>query len=490
MPEIQANAWICPICGYIHYGPQPPDECPVCGALKEVFEPYYAPAAAPKRWLCLDCGYMHEGANPPDECPVCGAPAERFELLEETASGAASDATLQVVIAGAGIAGVSAAEALRKAAPAAGITLLSNEAQLPYYRLNLTRYLAGELPASQLPLHPQEWYTRNNVDLLGGVELTALDVEKKQVLLHNGRRLPYDRLILAVGAAPFIPPIPGAQRRNVFTLRSVQDADAILAASSAGSCVCIGGGLLGLETAGALARRGVQVTVLESLPWLLPRQLNETAGRLMEARVKKLGIDLRSGARTRELTGGEAVDGVLLEDGTHLRANVVVFSAGVRSRLNLAKGSGLQVNQGILVNDAMQTSNPEIFAAGDAVEHRGVLYGTWAPAQLQGVAAGQSVVGAGSGFKGVTRSNTLKVLGIELFSIGRITPEAGERVVEGGDADRFASFLFSGNLLAGAILLGDASPSSLVHRAIDEKRDFTTLLDKNPNVGNILASLE
>lgn len=462
MTSAPRPAWVCPICGYIHYGEQPPEECPICGTLGDQFEAYRETASP----------YGDLEAAPAEPAPQ-GAQAQT------------------VVIAGAGIAGVSAAEALRKAAPQAEILLVSEESELPYYRLNLTRYLAGEVGADQLTLHPESWYREQRIQLQLGCKLSGLDAAKKELTFQDGSCLNYDQLILATGAHPFVPPLPGTERRNVTTLRTRRDADFLLAESQTnGECICIGGGLLGLETAGGLARRGVQVTVLENMAWLLPRQLNAAAASRLQAHLLSLGISVRTAARTRQLVGDRTVRGVELEGGECLPAGLVVISAGVRSNLALAQQAGLGVRQGIQVDDALRTSHPEIFAAGDAAEHGGTVYGTWAPAQIQGAAAGLSAAGQPAVFRPLPRSNTLKVLSIDLFSIGQFEPTGpAERVVEGGQDGSYACFLFHENLLLGAILLGDSSPAARVKQLVEEKLPCEVLLRPGMRAQDIIAEL-
>lgn len=448
-------AWICPVCGYIHYGSEPPDECPVCGTLKELFEPYEQPGIA------------------------SSTPAEKEK----------------VVIVGAGIAGVSAAESLHKTDPAAEIVLLSSDSILPYYRMNLTRYLAGEVKAEALPLHPEDWYKENGIDLRLNVELSSIDTIKKSVTSKSGEVIAFDKLILTTGAAPFVPPIPGADKKNVMTLRTKQDADMILKICQPGTnVVCIGGGILGLENAGGLARRGVHVTVLEDQPWLLSRQLNETAAAVFELYIKTLGITARTAVKTQELVGGESVEGALLNTGETLPADVVVISTGVRSNISMAKAAGLNVNQGIIVDDSMRTSHPDIFAAGDSAEHKGIVYGTWSPALAEGLTAGNTAGGGSVVFTGLPRSNLLKVLGIDMYSIGPTAPaEPLDMLVEERSNGYYTSFLFRGNHLIGSMLLGDASLSGKVKKAIEEKMDLSQLVGKKPDVTQVkeyLAGIE
>lgn len=498
MSDSQSKAWMCSVCGYVHYGPEPPDFCPVCGASKEMFEPYTeAPAApmptGPTQWRCLNCGYIHEGPEPPAYCPVCGATADRFEPYAPEAEIGQHEGEIQkVVIVGAGIAGVSAAESLRKTAPQAEILLLSKEADLPYYRLNLTRYLAGDVTADQLPLHPESWYADQKIDLLLNSELRTIDLEQKQLVLSDGSQHSYDKLILTVGSHPFVPPFPGVNRENVTAFRTKAHADAILQACQADvKCVCIGGGLLGLETAGALARRGVDVTLLEGHGWLLPRQLNQRAGELLENYVASQGISLRKHARTQEILGDERVQGILLKDGSTIPADLVIITTGVRSNSYLGRLAGLDVNRGVIVDNTLQTSHPDVFAAGDVAEHRGVTYGIWGPSQFQGTIAGINAAGEHAEFVGIPRSNMLKVLGYDLFSIGQIlTEDASYEIIDAEHDGKYFYFVFHDNYMVGSILLGNTTLSAGVKKIVEQHHDCSTVLQKRPGVEEILGFVE
>ncbi len=497
MSDTQPNAWMCSVCGYIHYGPEPSDYCPVCGASKELFEPYTEiPAqatAAPQQWHCLNCGYIHEGTEPPVYCPICGATANRFEpYAADTGVSAHEGIKQKVVIVGAGIAGFSAAEALRKASSQAEIVFVSKEPHLPYYRLNLTRYLAGEVKAEQLPLHLESWYKEQNIQLLSETELRTFDADKKELAFADGRQLTYDKLVLTVGSHPFIPPFPGVHRENVTALRTRADADFILNACQQNTrCVVIGGGVLGLETAGALTRRGVDVTLLEGHGWLLPRQLNQQAGELLEQYVTATGIALRKHSRTQELVGDEKVRGILLKDDSTIPADLVIITTGVRSNSYLARLAGLDVNRGIVVNNKLQTSHPDIFAAGDVAEHRGVTYGTWGPAQYQGTIAGMNIGGETAEFAGIPRSNMLKVLGCDLFSIGQILMEdASYEIIDAEQEGNYFYFVFRDNYMVGSILLGDTSFSAGVKKIVEKRHDCSKVLQTRPGAKEILDFVE
>jgi nitrite reductase (NADH) large subunit len=445
-----------------------------------------------KTWVCSMCGYIYYGPEPPEECPVCGASKDQFTLSKEDETSPVMEAPSivvhRVVVVGAGIAGVSAAEAIRKTAPQAEITLISNEAYLPYYRLNLTRYLAGEINTDQLSLHPEIWYNIHNIRLIRNTEARTLDLENKELQLSDNSRIPFDRLVLTAGSHPFVPPIPGANRKNVTVLRTRNDADYILKAGQRNrKIICIGGGLLGLETAGALARRGAEVSVLEHQAWLLPRQLNETASKRFQTLVQARGISVRAKVNVRELVGDEAVHGVLLEDGSTLPADLVVISAGVRSNIDLARQAGIEVKQGILVDSHMRTSHPDVFAAGDVTEYQGMLYGLWNPAQTQGAIAGTNAAGITVEFTEIPRSATLKVLGIELFNIGIISPDAATDIVrEKISDDAYYCLVFRNNLLVGSILLGDTALYPKIKKVVEGRQDCSQWLQNGYDAAHIL----
>ena len=466
-------AWKCEVCGYIHTGSEPPESCPVCGAGADAFSRFEAAPAAPaprrvRAWRCRVCGYVHGGEEPPDECPVCGASKEEFEPEEEVAPPAAAATDVRrLVIVGGGVAALTAADHARRASPKCAITLVSREAGLPYYRLNLTRLLAGEVDEASLVMQPHSWFDEAHIDFRQD-EVMAIERERHELTLRGGGTLPYDRLILATGAHPFIPPIPGVDRRGALPFRTRADAAALLERARPGApCVCIGGGLLGLEAAGALARRGMRVTVVEGFGWLLPRQLAEPAGRLLERHLEGLGMAVRCAARVEAIEGAAAVTGVRLASGEVLPAALVVLSAGVRPNSHLARQAQLDVKSGVIVDDRMASSDPTILAAGDVAEHRGVVYGIWPAAYAQGAVAGTNAVGGAAEFHGLPPSNRLKVLAVDVFSIGQAQPgDASFRVFERTEGGRYVRLVCRDGVLVGANLYGDTSQAGVVTDAI------------------------
>lgn len=445
-----------------------------------------------KAWRCAVCGYVYYGDEPPEECPVCGAPTAEFEsaAVEEQLVHA-TELSGKIVIAGAGIAGLSAAESAREHAPDAEIVLISTDSELPYYRLNLTRFLAGEISDQDLPVHPPEWYAENRIEILRGNSLHRINASEKNVKLQDGSIAAFDKLVVTTGAYPFIPPVPGTELTGVFSLRTAENARSILRAVKPDArVVVIGGGILGLETAGALVRRGAGVTVLEAYDHLMPRQLNATGSKVLLKHLGTLGIDVIHQARAERIEGEESVSGVRLTDGSSVSADLVVIAVGVRSNAWMLREAGLIVNRGVLVDNFMRTSNPNILAAGDVCEHDGILYGSWAAAQYQGRIAGMNAAGVPTEFGGIPRSHMLKILGKDMVSIGQIKPDDGSyRIVEDRESGCYRMFLFHDDLLTGTLLIGDVSLAASARSAIEERRSFSTLLAGTPVAQTVADTL-
>ncbi len=498
----ETKSWVCTVCGYVHHGDAPPDGCPICGAPADLFiekepaAPVVEKKTAAESWRCLNCEYIHNGDAPPvDGCPVCAAKPDRFEAMQaKTAetTGADTGAGEKIVIIGAGIAGVSAAEAIREKSVAAGIELLSNDCDYPYYRLNLTRYLAGDITDDSLLLQSEKWYDENRILIRLNTEVDQIDRENKKVHLKNGAVVDYTKLIIASGAHAFMPPFAGSNKKNIFLLRHKRDADNIFKLSEKSrKCVCIGGGILGLEAAGALAARGLDVTVIEGHGWLLPRQLNKTGGDILEAHAEKQGIKFIKQARIKEFIGDESAHEVLLDNGDAVQGDFFIISTGIRSNTYFARKSGLTVDRGVIVDDYLRTSDDSIWAAGDVCQHRGTVYGIWGPAMFQGKIAGQNALGEGVEFEGIARSNMLKVLNFDLFSIGFINPEdAGYDIYEAVTGTDYSYFVFRDNHLVGAITLGDTSLSAEIKHAIEQKVDFSDILSDDPSAQKIIIKLK
>jgi len=484
----------CVICGYIHNGDTPPEVCSVCGASAAEFELFAQPLVAPKKqstfWRCLNCEYIYEGNEAPDLCPVCGVKRDNFEVYSLKDSNEVRTVTGNIIIIGGGIAGLAAAEEIRSRSADTTITILSAEKQLPYYRLNLTRYLAQEITKDNLMIHPDNWYEENKIKFISGQEVKTIQTVTKQVELQNGTTLSYDKLIVAMGAHPFIPPITGSKLTNVVTVRTVEDADYIVQRIPVTDhCICIGGGILGLETAGAIAKSGIKVTLVEGAPWLMPRQLNTQGAEVLKRYLAGIGIEVRENTKIKEITGHDLCQGIMLEDGEIIPAGLVIITAGVRPNTYLARKAGLEVDNGLVVNNYMQTSDANIFAAGDVTEHHGMMYGLWNVAQYQGKVASLNAIGIETQFGGVPRSNVLKILGLDLFSIGDINPIDGSYYnYEQEESDRYFNFVIRDGKIVGSIIIGDKALAIKVKQAVEKATHFPHDLHKDVN--SIIRTLQ
>lgn len=423
-----------------------------------------------KAYRCTVCGYVHEGDAPPDQCPVCGVGAEFFEAevavqpsptaltasatsVENEPTGSASP--VYRLIVGGGGAAFAAVESLRAADPTAPIALIHREPELPYDRMSLTRYLAGEVNRDRLPLANRAWFDSRHVTLIQG-EVRSIDRDGHRVVLGDGREVRWDRLLLATGAHAFMPSWPGVHREGVQGVRTLDQADAILGAiASHRRVVCIGGGLLGLEAAGALARRGAQVTLLEEGQSLLPRQLARSAGEHLAGHLDRAGVALRTGVKVTEILGDESVRGVQLSDGTALPADWVLVTAGVRPNIDLPRSAGLLCGRGAVVDDTLRTSDPDIFAAGDLAEHRGRCPGLWSVAIEQGRIAGLGLAGRHATYTPKSLATLLKVLDLPVMSLGQFEAlDDRDQVKEQEQGARFLRVILREDRIVGANLVG------------------------------------
>lgn len=382
------------------------------------------------------------------------------------------------IIIGNGVAGNAAAESIRKFDETGKIIIFSKGKYPFYYVPALPEYLAGEKDARGLIIHPLDWYGKKRIDLHLETDIASIDPEQKAVVTGRGERYSYDRLLLATGGISFVPPIKGADLEGVFSLRTLEDAEKIKEyAAGAGEAVLIGGGLLGLEAGNGLRKAGLKIKVVEFFPRLLPRQMDVPGAAMLQRQMEDMGFVFHLGAKTREIKREAGRLHVELEEGGSLGADLVLISAGVRPELTLAGALGLEIDKGVKVDDRMKTSRDDIYAAGDLIEHRGRFYGIWPAAMEQGKAAGAAMAGQDVKYEGTVISNTLKVVGIDLFSAGEIDAEATlESLVSKDEAQNiYRKLVIKDNKLVGAILLGDIHGSREIQQAIKQGADITAI---------------
>jgi len=397
---------------------------------------------------------------------------------------------MKLVMIGNGMAGVRALEELLKIAPDLyDITVFGAEPHPNYNRILLSPVLAGEQTLEQIVLNDWAWYQDNGITLHAGWTVTEVDRVKRLVHAKNaaGETLsaPYDRLIMATGSNPFILPIPGKDLQGVLAYRDIADTQAMIdAAAQYKHAVVIGGGLLGLEAANGLMKRGMDVTVVHVSPWLMERQLDDVAGKLLQKSLQERGMKFLMGANTQELVGGAdgRVQRVKFKDGSEVPAELVVMAVGIRPNTALAESMGLHVNRGIVVSDTLQTTtDARIYAVGECAAHRGIAYGLVAPLFEQGKVLANHLAEYGIGrYTGSLTSTKLKVTGIDLFSAGNFMggDDTEEIVMSDPGAGVYKKLVLKDDKLIGACLYGDTVDGSWYFKLLRDGRPVADIRDK------------
>jgi nitrite reductase (NADH) large subunit len=385
----------------------------------------------------------------------------------------------KLVIIGNGMAPGRMLEHLFEKAPGRfDVTIFNAELRVNYNRLMLSPVLSGEKTYEDIITHDDDWYAGHGVTLHKSAKIVAIDRAAKTVTSENGITAAYDKLVIATGSSPFIIPVPGHGLPGVLVYRDLDDVEKMLEiAKGKGKAVVIGGGLLGLEAAAGLKQQGMDVTVLHLMPTLMERQLDPAAAYLLERAINERGIRVITKANTHAVVGETRVEGVKLDDGTILPAEIVVMAVGIRPSTQLAKEAGLAVGRGIIVDDAMRTSDPDIFSLGECAEHRNVCYGLVAPLYEMGaVIADQLCVGSAN-YQGSVTSTKLKVTGIDLFSAGDFAEGEGreEIVLRDAAAGVYKRLVLKDNKIIGAVLYGETSDGPWFFDLLKKGADITEL---------------
>jgi nitrite reductase (NADH) large subunit len=382
-----------------------------------------------------------------------------------------------LVVVGNGMAGMNCLEQILAYAPQFQVTVFGDETHVNYNRIMLSSVLAGEKDPDDITINTLDWYRTNGIDLRLGIRIVDVDATRKTVTGDDGSVTPYDTLLLATGSSAWMPPIDGLTRDGVFVFRTLDDTRGLLARAAPGKkAIVIGGGLLGLEAARGLQVQGCNVTVVHLMPSLMERNLDPDGGQYLLMKLEELGIRVLLGRTTTAILGNGHVEGVALLDGECLDADLVVVAAGIRPNVDLALKAGLDVNRGIVVNDHMETSDPDIFAVGECVEHRGVCYGLVAPLFEQGKVLAATITGnRGPTYAGTVQAAKLKIVGVDVFSAGDWSEQNAEPVrYEDRALGVYKKLTVRNGKLAGVILVGDTSDS---HRYMDWLRNDTDLAE-------------
>ncbi len=390
----------------------------------------------------------------------------------------------KLVLIGNGMAGVRTLEELFKhSEDGAGsdlydVTVIGAEPHPNYNRIMLSPVLASEKTIDDIILNTTEWYEENNIDLITGDAVTEINRVNKVVVTESGRRVTYDRLLIATGSNPFIIPVPGAEKEGVIGFRDIHDVDTMLeAARIYKKAVVIGGGLLGLEAANGLMKQGMEVTVVHLLDALMERQLDKPASDMLKLSLEEKGLNFMMEAQTAEITGEKRVTGVKFTDGSNVDADLVVMAVGIRPNMALAEAAGIYCERGVVVNDTMQTYDPKIYAVGECVQHRNECYGLVAPLFEQAKVAANHLAQVGSRrYQGSMTSTKLKVTGIDLFSAGEFNEEDGDEalVMQDVASGVYKKLVIRDDKIKGAVLFGDTMDGTWYFQLM---RDETNIAD-------------
>ena len=380
---------------------------------------------------------------------------------------------MRAVIIGNGLAGTIAAKTLRELNPQVEVVVFAEE-NYPYYpRPNLIEYIAGKLPYERIFAFSEEWHVRQKIDIRLGTAVRKIHPRSREVELDGDRRESYDVLLVANGASSSIPPIKGVDKKGVFALRTLDDARAIIDyVQDHRRVVIIGGGLLGLEIARAVRLRGAEVEVVEFFDRLLPRQLDVQGASLLRSQIEGLGIRVRLGVTTEEILGQEDVKGIRLKGGADVSADMAVIAAGVRPNLGLSQDAGLATDRGLVVDDRLRTSHPQVFAAGDNIQHRGKVYGIIPASFDQARTVAYNMLGEEKKYEGTIPANTLKVVGLYVTSLGLANPEGqGYEEIRKFMKEEgiYKKVVLQDGALVGAIWMGTKKGINEIARAVTAK---------------------
>jgi nitrite reductase (NADH) large subunit len=369
------------------------------------------------------------------------------------------------------------------------IAVIGDEPRLAYNRVLLSSVLAGETASHDIELRPASWWRDRGVTLKYGCRATEIDVGRHELKIANEESVSFSRLVLATGSTPLRLNVPGSDLVGVHTFRDSRDVDLLLTlAAQKKRVVVVGGGLLGLEAAYGLAKAGAPVTLIHLMDRLMERQLDAPAADLLKTLVERKGIKVLLNANTARLHGEMRVDGVELTDGRRIDADAVIFAAGIRPNIGLAKDAGIAVGRGIMVDDHLQTATPEIFALGECAEHRGICYGLVEPAYEQARILAQHLAGKTAAYGGSVVATNLKVSGVSVFSAGDFIGAEGSETILLSDVRHgtYKKLVISEGRLAGAVLVGDVE-SALWYLELIRSREPVARIRRDMMFGRSVA---
>lgn len=396
----------------------------------------------------------------------------------------------RLVIVGNGMAAARLVDELAKYALGRyAVAVIGDEPRLAYNRVLLSSVLAGETGSHEIELRSADWWRDRGVTLRYGYRVSEIDTGRREIKIEGEESMEYSKLVLATGSTPLRLGLPGADLFGVHTFRDTRDVDLLLTLAAARKrVVVIGGGLLGLEAAYGLAKAGAEVTLLHLMDRLMERQLDAPAADLLKTLVERKGVRILLNASTARIAGERQVEAVELADGNRITADAVIFAAGIRPNVALARDAGIVVNRGIVVNDVMQAASPDIYAIGECAEHRGTCYGLVEPAYEQARVLAQHLAGRPAAYQGSVVSTNLKVSGVAVFSAGDFMGGEGSESLVLSDRRRgaYKKLVIADGRLTGAVLIGDTA-EALWYLELIRNRDKVAAIRGDMMFGRALA---
>lgn len=395
-----------------------------------------------------------------------------------------------LVIVGNGMAAARLVDELAKTSLGRyAVAVIGEEPRLAYNRVLLSSVLAGETGSHEIELRPADWWRHRGVTVRYGYRVTEIDTGRRELKIEGEESMEYSKLVLATGSTPLRLNVPGADLAGVHTFRDTRDVDLLLSLAAAKKrVVVVGGGLLGLEAAYGLAKTGTPVTLLHLMDRLMERQLDGPAADLLKTLVERKGIRILLNASTARIHGEDHVEAVELADGSRIEADAVIFAAGIKPNIALARDAGIAVNRGIVVNDEMQTASPDIYALGECAEHRGTCYGLVEPAYEQARVLARHLAGRPAAYQGSVVSTNLKVSGVSVFSAGDFMGADGSESLVLSDVRRgtYKKLVIADGRLTGAVLIGDTI-DALWYLELIRNRDKVAAIRTDMMFGRALA---
>ena len=399
----------------------------------------------------------------------------------------------KIVIVGNGIAAITAIKSIREIDKDTEIHLFGDEKFFPYNRIRLSKGILDKLEEEKILLQKKDWYESNGIKLYKDKKVISIDTDKKEVIISGNLKISYTKLLLANGSSNISPSITGIDKAEVFTLKTLDDAWNIIEGIKSNEKILnIGAGIQGLETAWNFSQMDKKVILAELSPRIMPKQLDETASKILKSAVEKQGIEVMLGTEVLEICGETKVEGFKTDKEDLIHCDMVNYSIGIKPNIELLKDSYIKTNKGIIVNEKMETNIKDIYAAGDVAEFNNENYGLWNIAISHGKVAGLNIVGKESIYKHIVPVTTLSAFNISLFSMGIVDENKSTNVVveDKSDENIYNKVFINNDKVIGAIVIGDTKYSPILKAAIEKEIDLTGIDYKNVSFDDLLEIIK